>query len=52
MSDMSNKYLDADGLFYLMFLMILEIKNQNGIIEGLKTKIEQLEIHAILDSDN
>lgn len=48
---MKRKYLDDDGLFYLMFLMVLEIKNQNGIIEELEAEIEHLKQHVIIDSD-
>lgn len=48
---MKKKYVDRDGLFYLIFLMSLTIKNQNETIDELKTRIEQLETHAILDSN-
>lgn len=44
------KQLDRDGLFYLIFLFVSEIKDQNKTISELQSKIEELEHRAILDS--
>lgn len=48
---MKKKYIDKDGVFYLIFLMGLTIENQNKIINDLSSRIEHLEAHAIQDSD-
>lgn len=44
------RYLDNDGLYFLIALIWTAFKKQEKTIENLQTKLENIETHAILDS--
>lgn len=44
------KYIDNDGLYFLIALFWNVFKKQEKEIKDLETKLGKLETHAILDS--
>ena len=44
------RYIDKDGLYFLIALFWKTFKDQEEEIKNLKTKLGNIETHAILDS--
>lgn len=44
------KYLDEDGLYELLYLLIIQIVIQENINKSYKERLDKLEKHSIQDS--